>query len=266
MRKSDELPEEGELVIATVKDILAQGAYVGLDEYDGLLGFLHISEIATGWIKNIEHYIKPQQKLVLKVIRVNKARREVDLSLRQVTNEESRLKLMEYKKSEKAKAFLKIIKERCNLSDEEYSKYIDLMQEEYPMLYEMFEDVARKGIKSIEYLNLPESILNVIQDICSKIRIPHVEVSGVMEIRCPRADGIDVIKDTLSTASKSGVKDANVKIAYIGAPRYRITVRAENFKVAERALNSVLNNIQKGIEKKHGSFKFTREESRKGVL
>jgi translation initiation factor 2 subunit 1 len=60
-------------------------------------------------------------------------------------------------------------------------------------------------------------------------------------------------------------KDVKVNILYLGAPRYRLTIKAENFKVAEKTLNSILQSIQKSIEKKGGVFKFTREESRKGV-
>jgi translation initiation factor 2 subunit 1 len=43
-----ELPEVGEIVVATVTKIMDQGAYVSLDEYNNIQGFLHISEIATG--------------------------------------------------------------------------------------------------------------------------------------------------------------------------------------------------------------------------
>ena len=43
-----ELPEVGEIVIATVTKIGDHGAYVSLDEYNNIQGFLHISEIAQG--------------------------------------------------------------------------------------------------------------------------------------------------------------------------------------------------------------------------
>src|SRR5487761_1219736 len=70
------MPDEGELVLATVTEISPHGVYVTLDEYGRLPAFLHISEIATGWVRDIERYAKPGQKIVLKVIRQNRNRKE----------------------------------------------------------------------------------------------------------------------------------------------------------------------------------------------
>jgi translation initiation factor 2 subunit 1 len=86
--EASELPDRGEIVLCTVREITPHGIYVDLDEYNNMNGFLHISEISTGWVRNIDRVAKVQQKLVLKVIRAERSRREVDLSLRQVTNEE----------------------------------------------------------------------------------------------------------------------------------------------------------------------------------
>ena len=47
-------PEEGELVVATIKTVKQNGAYVDLDEYEGIEGFIFIGEIASGWSKTFE--------------------------------------------------------------------------------------------------------------------------------------------------------------------------------------------------------------------
>ena len=41
-----ELPEAGEIVVATITKIGDHGAYATLDEYINIQGFLHASEIA----------------------------------------------------------------------------------------------------------------------------------------------------------------------------------------------------------------------------
>ncbi|MCK5459130.1 MAG: S1 RNA-binding domain-containing protein, partial [Thermoplasmatales archaeon] len=48
-------PEEGELVVGTVIKVQGFGAFVSLDEYPHKEGFIHISEIATGWVKRIRN-------------------------------------------------------------------------------------------------------------------------------------------------------------------------------------------------------------------
>ncbi len=260
-----ELPEEGDLVLATIKKVTDHGAYVTLDEYNGITGFLHISEIATGWVRNIERIIRVNQKIVLKVIRVNKARREVDLSLKQVSEEENRIKLMEVKKENKAKSFFTIIKEELNYSNEDMEKYIEEIKKEYELLYDVFEDAAKEGLKALEDINIPDDMKNAIVEISNNIKMPYVEVRGIMEITCPKPNGIEIIKKALLSINEESDK-AKIDIAYIGSPRYRIMIKAENFKMAEKVLTKSVEKIKGIIVKNNGTFNFIREESKKGML
>ncbi|HJU95496.1 MAG TPA: translation initiation factor IF-2 subunit alpha [Nitrososphaera sp.] len=256
------LPEEGEIIIATVRQVTGHGAYVTLDEHNNMTGFLHISEITTGGIRNIERYIRPKQKVVLKVIRVNKVRGEVDTSLKQVSGEERKSKLIEVKKNDKATTFLDFIKSKLKLTDEAVKEIEDSLIQNYGYVYDAFEAISRKGPDAIQSIDLSPDIKKAIEKASKRIPIPVVEISGIMEITSKKPDGIEIIKNTLAKAE--AIKgNASSGITYIGAPRYRIVVTAENFKVAEKFMNNTVEKLQANIEKQHGTFSFVRQDSRK---
>jgi translation initiation factor 2 subunit 1 len=257
------MPEDGELVLATVKEITAHGVYVTLDEYGKLPAFLHISEIATGWVRDIERYAKPGQKIVLKVIRINRTRKEIDLSLRQVSGEERKAKIIDVKKTEKAATILDALKSKLN-NEPALKKIHDAVLNQYDTLYDGFEDIARRGPKALQKLELELQLIESLEEVVKeKIAIPIVEVRGVMDIRVKTSNGIEVIKSALRSGEDVKTSGVQIKVTYLGTPRYRLTVKAENYKVAERALQNALERISTPIEKNKGKFSFTREESRK---
>jgi translation initiation factor 2 subunit 1 len=256
-----ELPEVGEIVIATVSRIVDQGAYVNLDEYNNIQGFLHISEIATGWIRNVEKFVKMGEKKVLLVKRVNTARSEIDLSLKQVSTDQKKKKLLEIKRNEKEQSLIDGLKTKAGLSQAEVNKLEEVLVNKFNSVYDAFSEIVSKGIGVLDGLNLSKKVISAIEEISSKIQVPHVEIRGVLELTCTKPDGIEIIKKSLLEAVEN--KDAAVEITYIGAPKYRLTISAQNFKTAEKALKPVLSTIQDSIEKRKGTFKFSREESKK---
>jgi len=81
-----------------------------------------------------------------------------------------------------------------------------------------------------------------------------------MEIANGQSNGVEIIKKVLLDVLK---KDSTINITYLGAPKYRLSITSDNFKSAEKLLKPIIAEIQADIEKKKGSFKFAREESRK---
>ena len=252
------MPEQGEIILATVTKVMDHGAYVTLDEYDDIQGFLHISEIAPGWIRSVNRFVKDGEKKVLLVKKVKS--NDIDLSLKQVSKDQKKQKLKEVKKYEKGKTLLENLQEKVNLTDEEVEKLEDKFYTKFDSVYDGFMEIARNGVSIVTDLKLTKKITTSIEEICSKIKLPSVEIRGIMEITSDKSNGVEIIKKTLLDIIK---KDSTMDITYLGAPKYRISITSEDFKSAEKSLKPIIEEIQKNIEKKKGLFKFTREDSKK---
>ena len=258
--ETQEMPEQGEIVLATVTKVMDHGSYVTLDEYDNIQGFLHISEIAPGWIRSINRFVKDGEKKVLLVKKVNLKRGDIDLSLKQISKDQKKQKLKEVKKFEKGKTLLQNVKEKAKLSDGEVEKLEDSIYSKFDSVYDAFIEIGRNGLGSVKELKLAKKTADAIEVICSKIKLPSVEIRGILEITNEKSDGVEIIKKILIDVLK---KDSTIDITYLGAPKYRLSITSDNFKSAEKLLKPIIAEIQTDIEKKKGSFKFTREESKK---
>src|SRR3990172_2812743 len=161
-----ELPEVGEIVIATVSKVSDHGAYVTLDEYNNIQGFLHVSEIAPGWVRNISRFVK----------KVRSERSEIDLSLKQISKDQKKKKLLEVKRYEKGRTIIQSVKEAADLSQKEVEKLEEVIFSKYDSIYDAFLDVVRKGIIVLNDLALPKKTISAIEEVSSKIRLPSVEI------------------------------------------------------------------------------------------
>ncbi|MDE1866379.1 MAG: RNA-binding protein, partial [Thaumarchaeota archaeon] len=219
------------------------------------------SEIATGWIRNVEKFLKTGEKKILLVKRVDPRRSEIDLSLKQISTDQKKKKLLEIKRGEKERALMDNLKTKANLSASDTEKIENILVEKFDSVYSAFSEVAAKGALVLNGLGISEKIVAAIAELSSKMQIPYVEIRGVLDLTSTKPDGIEIIKRALLAASEN--KKVTVSITYIGAPKYRLSIIAQNFKDAEKELKPILESIEKTIEKSGGTFKFTREESKK---
>ncbi len=259
MVRATEYPEESELVVCTVTNVKDFGAFVTLDEYSGKEGFIHIAEVATGWIKYIRDYVREGQKLVCKVLRVDPQKGHIDLSFKAVNEHKRREKIQEWKNEQKAEKLMAIIAEKLGKTLENcYEEFGYKLTDSYGSLYRAMEEyVVDKKI--LEEEGFKGSWIKVFGDVAKENIIPpFVKISGLFEMTCPRPDGAVYIKDALLKALKDD--HASVKIQYMGAPRYRIVVRAPNYKTAEAEMEVSVRKVLKFIESHGGEGKFIRED------
>lgn len=253
-----EYPDEGELVIATVQNVFKQGAFVTLDEYGNKKGLLHLSEISLKWVRNIHDYVKEGQKVVLLVLKVNPERGHIDLSLRRVKEHQKKEKLKEVKQRQRAEKFLEQLANELKLpKDIVKEKISEKLLQKYSSLYTALEAIAtdEKILDSIEIeKSWKQPFLNLLR---KNIKAPFVEIFGYLELRSYESDGILTIKEALKKVQS--YSDCGIEVRYISAPRYRIQVKAKDYKTAEKILKSATDEAIEYTEKNHGEGKFYRE-------
>jgi translation initiation factor 2 subunit 1 len=256
-----EWPEYGELVIATITKVREYGAYANLEEYNKQ-GLLHISEITSGRVRRIRDYVKEKQKMVLKVIRVNVEKGQINLSLRRVTKRERIEKNKSWKRNRKGEALLNEVAEKVGLPVHEVYQKAGLILEQKYGLYEGFEEVVKEGIEILTKLDISEDLAKVIAQVAEeRIKIKMVKVRGILEVRCMKPNGVKCIQAAFIGAGKSHrAKDAKIEFYVIAAPRYRVEVSADNWKRAEELFEKVCESVVNNITKAGGYGSFKREK------
>jgi translation initiation factor 2 subunit 1 len=236
------LPEVGELVVATVSRIADYGAYVTLDEYDGIDGLLHISEVSSSWVKNIRDYVREREKVVLKVLRVDPEKKQIDLSLRRVSGKEKQVKLLEFKKRRKAEFILGVAAEKLGVNQETFiSEVASKIEEKFGSVYAGLEEMIEKGEDLSTRLGISEEWIETVATIAQqKIKVPKVMIKGMLQLTCFEPDGVDRIKEVL-TKCKTLRRPRKVKVDVysLGSPRYAVEVTARNYKDAEKTMKEL---------------------------
>lgn len=254
-------PEHGDLIIATIENVTDFGAYAKLDEYNKR-GLLHVSEISSSWIRNIRDYVRENQKVVLKVLRVDAEKGHIDLSLRRVTKREKKEKILSWKKERKAEALLREVAERVgSTADEVYSTAGSLIDQKYG-LYEGFEKAVREGPEPLTKIGVQENIAQAFAAVAQeRIHLKMVKVKGALEIRCAKPNGVKIIKEAFLNAEETEkTKDADIHFYVKAAPKYSVEALAENYKRAEEILQKVADAVITNITKAGGQGTFRREK------
>lgn len=261
VRYRSEWPSQDELVMCTVTKVFEQGAFVALDEYRGKEGMVHITEVASGWIKNIRDHVREGQKVVCKVLSVNPDKGLIDLSVRRVKAGQRRWKTEQWKREQRAEKMLELAANRLQKDlNRAYEEAGFLLQDKFGGLYPAFELAASKGEGPLLEAGLSKQWAKAISEICaSSIEMPTFKVTGYADLSCPGPDGVKVLRSAMMSARDIPKGDGvSVEFYYVGSPRYRIEVIAPSYKAAEDAMQRAADAAIEMVRRAGGSGSFTR--------
>ncbi len=261
-----ELPDVGELVVGTVTKIMEHGAYVILDEYGGLEAYVPINEIVQSWFHSIKDYLKPGQKAVFRVIRVDPRRKLIDVSLRKVREEEKKAKFLQWKRTVRAVKLLELVSQKTGIPLQELLVKVGYRFEDiYGDMLKGFEQLAKGNVDEVRRIlkDIPDHVFKVIEEVAKEhIEIPEVTFSGIIRMINIRPDGVEHIKETLIKAKQLIEEKYNGTVKYkiyvVGPPRYRIDLTGRDPKLLDQILTEVSNFVIEEARRRGGEASFTR--------
>jgi translation initiation factor 2 subunit 1 len=86
-------------------------------------------------------------------------------------------------------------------------------------------------------------------------------VTGYVDLESPDVDGVEDVREAMQAAEGNGEvpEEVELDVTYVGAPEYRIKVKAPNYKTAETQLEESADRAREAIEAAGGTADFHRE-------
>ncbi len=254
MFKRRSFPRRGELVIGEVTRIDEYGAYIHISEYEKE-GFIPRSEVSSKWVKDIRHFVRENQRVVARVIRVNPRREIIDLSLKSVREGEAKKALQEWKRRKRAVYLLNLLSKRLKRSLEDIYKRVGTrFEREFGDALAGFEMVVYEGPEFLDKMGFTDEEKGAIREIAERnIEVPIVTMSRYVKLVSLAPDGVKAIRDVLVGAREENKENGfEIKITSAGSPRYRITVISDDAKRVDRKLRDIIRHMQEAAQRKPG--------------
>jgi translation initiation factor 2 subunit 1 len=254
-------PEEGELVLCKVGKVSYNAVFVTINEYRKQ-GMIHISEVSPGRIRSLSNFVKEGKMVVCKVLRINKERGHIDLSLRRVNDNQKRKKMDTLKQEQRAE---KIIEDSAKLLKIEVPKFYEKVSKfplaEYGGVYPAFEAVIEEDY-DLSDLELEKKELDTIMKLVKeRIKPKEVEILGDIIIQSYQENGVEVVKKALIMIEKTDTEKITVK--YLGASKFRLRLVAHDYQEAEAILKKGLDEAEEFCKKNKADFKFEKVQAKK---
>ena len=240
-------PEIDEIVLCQVTKIFPNSVFVDLLEYEGKSGIVHISEVSPGRIRNLRDFVSLGRQIVCKVLRIDRERGHIDLSLRRVNSTQRGEKLEQIKQELKAESLVKNLSTKLKTPFEKlYDQISKLILKEYSYLYPCFKEVAAGEI-TLAKLGFDKQLAAELEvAIIEKFRPKKVLIAGEIKVQSYAPQGVEQIKKLFSTLEKIS---ETIKLSYLGGGRYKVMIEDFDYKSGEKTMKKIEEILSKFNDK-----------------
>lgn len=256
----NEYPAEGEKVWAKVLNVSDTSATVQLLEYGNHEGMIPYTEFTRLRIRSVGKIIKAGRMEAVQVLRVDKEKRYIDLSKKQVTPKEAKKCEERYLKARDVHSIV------CHAADEVGMPRQEAMElVAYPLYmshgsaWESLKLALTKPDEAFAGLTIPLNLRNaILQTAQHRLRDQPVKLRVDLEITCFAAEGVNAIRDVLRIGQKTG-EDLQpaipLTISIVAPPSYIVRAQTEHREEGLKRLCDAVAAMQAAMAERGGTLK-----------
>jgi translation initiation factor 2 subunit 1 len=246
--------------MVNVHKIAEMGAYVHLLEYNKIEGMILLSELSRRRIRSVNKLIRVGKNEYAMVMRVDKEKGYIDLSKRRVSPEDIIKCEERYNKSKTVHSIMRHVAETKHLFLEDLNKAVTWpLYTKYGHAYDAFRQaiVDPSAVFATDKVDLKDADLKacLMKNIRRRLTPQPIKLRADVEVTCFSYEGIEAIKEALTTAIKTCSDDsAKIGIRLIAPPLYVITTTMLDKKLGVERLNEAIEVVRKVITGKGGNI------------
>jgi len=262
----NEYPEPDDLVMVRVNTVNEIGAWVSLLEYNNKEGIILLSELSRRRMRSVAKHIRVGKQEVLQVLRVDKEKGYIDLSKKNLQEEDVTECTQRYMKSKAVHSIMSHVvaqqTEEPYISLEDYYKQLGWpLFKKYEHAYDAFKKAAT-GEDIFEGIEVKDSLKQLlIKTIQHRMGSQPVKIQADIQVTCFSYEGIDAIKPALRAGLACGTEEYPVKIQLVCSPEYILITTAVDHERGIEIIKKSVEAIQVEI-KKHGGDCVVKTEAR----
>ena len=266
----NEYPDIDEIVVIIINSITESGFYVSLPEYNNIEGLVTFNESSRRNPTHGVNSIRCGQQRSAVVLRVDKDKKYIDLSIKRVSSEDNEKCLRKFTKEKIVDGIMKQISDKTKKPlYEYYEKYIWKLTEKYGNAYDAFKLILSDPDPIFDAIGVsnPEERVEISQAIIKKMRSQIVKAYAEIDLMCFQT-GIEAIKKILMSGEitvehpqKYGGGKSKVSIQYIGAPTYALSTTSIDRQCALQTLYKSIEIMKQTSIENGGDFVVKKQPS-----